>query len=102
VRKKLSVFDRFNNFMVNIGQSALKATPQDVKVYLTIWSVTNGTYSAGPWNLVAPSSAQALISHLATELDRFPMCGGNWDPAACKGACPAREAYGVPGVTYTL
>jgi hypothetical protein len=92
-RKKISIFDRFCSFMQHQGRSAFAATPQDVAIYLTIWSFTSGRYCSGPWRLVAPTSAQGLISHLAAEYDHFPWTAGDWDAAKGRGTPPSLLGY---------
>jgi hypothetical protein len=95
-RKKLSVFDRFSSFMAGLGRSVLQATPQDVKVFLTHWSLTSGRYAVGLWHCVAPVSAQCVISYLATEMDRFPMTSGPWEGMLARGAPLAGCGFSSP------
>jgi hypothetical protein len=85
MQKKISAFEKFGEFMCDTGRHALQATPQDIKVYLTMWAISSGRYQHEGLNLVAPISMRCLLSFLATEFDRHATTHGNWDPLHGRG-----------------
>ena len=85
MQKKLSAFDRFCEFMRDTGRHALQATPQDIKVHMTLWATSSGRYKHQGLDLVAPISMRCLLSFLATEFDRYATTHGNWDPLHGRG-----------------
>ena len=89
MQKKISAFDKFGDFMFDTGRHALQATPQDIKVYLTMWATSSGRYHHQGLHLVAPVSVRCLLSFLATEFDRYATTHGNWDPLHGRGAPPS-------------
>lgn len=84
-QKKLSAFDKFDEFMRSTGRNALQGTPQDIKVHLTLWATTSGRYHHQGKQLVAPVSVRCLLSFLATEFDRYATTHGTWDPLHGRG-----------------
>eukprot|EP00884_Botryococcus_braunii_P006635 jgi/Botrbrau1/15973/Bobra.0294s0011.1 len=85
MQKKLRAFDRFCEFMRDTGRHALQATPQDIKVHMTLWATSSGRYKHQGLDLVAPISMRCLLSFLATEFDRYATTHGNWDPLHGRG-----------------
>eukprot|EP00884_Botryococcus_braunii_P004912 jgi/Botrbrau1/14421/Bobra.0014s0068.1 len=85
MQKKISAFDKFCEFMSDTGRHALQGTPQDIKVYMTLWATTCGRYKHQGLDLAAPVSMRCLLSFLATEFDRYATTHGNWDPLRGQG-----------------
>jgi hypothetical protein len=92
VQKKLSAFDRFNDFMYHTGRHALQGTPQDIKVHLTMWATTSGRYQYNGLHLVAPVSVRCLLSFRATEFNRYAVTHGNWNPLHGQGVASSYPA----------
>jgi hypothetical protein len=89
VQKKFSAMDKLEEWLVDIKKTLLTATPQDIKSYLTHWSMTSGRHRHGPWQLCAPASVRVLASYLATEYDRYPTTYGAWNPRKFEGKAPS-------------
>ena len=101
MQKKLSAFDRFCEFMRDTGRHALQATPQDIKVHMTLWATSSGRYKHQGLDLVAPISMRCLLSFLATEFDRYATTHGNWDPLHGRGT-PSIELPLTPCIATCL
>eukprot|EP00884_Botryococcus_braunii_P013002 jgi/Botrbrau1/21702/Bobra.43_1s0098.1 len=82
MQKKISAFDEFCEFMRDTGRHALQATPQDIKVHMTMCATSSGRDKHQGLDLVGPISMQCLLSFLATEFNRYATTHGNWDPSS--------------------